>query len=110
MTESWNGVGVFEGREGEGRSCFSCAGGVDDEFLFVPALVEVAEAVVFESGGAALGAVDLEVSAAGNVEAERLGEFVGFGFWDGFMHGWSPSGRWSFVVDRRRVQPLAVGL
>jgi hypothetical protein len=46
----------------------------------VPLLVEEAEAVIFESGGAALGAVDLEVSAAGDVQAEGAGEFVGFGF------------------------------
>ena len=71
-------LAVFEDGERESGSGFSCAGGVDDQFLFVPALVEVAEAVVFESGGAALGAVDLEVSAAGDVEVEGLGEFVAF--------------------------------
>jgi hypothetical protein len=43
-------------------------------------LVEVAEAVIFESGGAAPGAVDLEVSAAGDVQTEWASEFVGFGF------------------------------
>ena len=53
----------------------------------MPLLVEVAEAVVFESGGAALGAVDLEVAAAEDVQAERAGEFVRFGFFGGFMHG-----------------------
>jgi hypothetical protein len=46
----------------------------------VPLLVEEAEAVVFERGGAALGAVDLEVAAARDVQAEGTGEFVGFGF------------------------------
>jgi len=79
------GVGVFEDGEGESFSTPTQRtprwvghppGGVDDEFLFVPALVEITEAVVFESGGAALGAVDLEVSAALDVEAERLSEFV----------------------------------
>ena len=60
----------------------------------MPLLVEVAEAVVFESGGAALGAIDLEVAAAGDVQAEGAGEFVGFGFGllRGFMHGYTPPG------------------
>ena len=50
--------------------------------------------MVFESGGAALGAVDLEVAAAGNVQAEGAGEFVGFGFGllRGFTHGYTPPG------------------
>jgi hypothetical protein len=66
--------------------------GVDDELALVPLLVEIAEAVVFESGRAALGAIDLEVSAAGDVQAEGAGEFVGlvFGFLRGSMHGYTP--------------------
>ena len=51
----------------------------------MPLLVEEAEAVIFEGGGAALGAVDLEMAAARDVEAEGAGEFVGFGF--GLLRG-----------------------
>jgi hypothetical protein len=53
----------------------------------VPLLVEVAEAVIFEGGGAALGAVDLEMAAAGDVQAEGASEFVGLGFLYALMHG-----------------------
>ena len=60
----------------------------------MPLLVEEAEAVIFESGRAALGAVDLEVAAARDVQAEGAGEFVGFGFGllRGSMHGYTPPG------------------
>ena len=60
----------------------------------MPLLVEEAEAVIHQGGGAALGAVDLEVAAAGNVQAEGAGEFVGFGFGllRGFTHGYTPPG------------------
>jgi len=53
----------------------------------VPLLVKEAEAVVFEGGGAALGAVDLEVAAAGDVQAEGIRELVGFGSLWQFTHG-----------------------
>jgi hypothetical protein len=48
-------VCVFEDRERDCRSDFSCAGGVDDELALVPLLVEVAEAVVFEKRGSRTG-------------------------------------------------------
>ena len=87
-------VGVFEHGEGDAGSRSSGAGRVDDELALVPLLVEVAEAVVLEGGGAALGAVDLEMAAAGDVQAEGAGELVGFGF--GLlrrsMHGYTPPG------------------
>ena len=54
----------------------------------MPLLVEEAEAVIFEGGGAALGTVDLEMAAARDVEAEGAGEFVGFGF--GLLRGSIP--------------------
>jgi hypothetical protein len=38
----------------------------------VPAQMEVAEALFLEGGRATLGAVDLEVAAAGDVQAEGL--------------------------------------
>jgi hypothetical protein len=73
MTESW--MALASSRTGrEKLALVSCTGGVDDEFLFVPALVEEAEAPVFESGGAALGAVNLwkEMSCRQNLEKQRL--------------------------------------
>jgi hypothetical protein len=87
-------VGVFEHWQGDARSGFAGAGGIDEELALVPLLVEVAEAVIFESGGAALGAVDLEVAAARDVQAEGAGELVGFGFGllRRIMHGYTPPG------------------
>jgi hypothetical protein len=94
-----DGVGVFEHGQGDaGRPDPSGASRVDEELALVPALMEVAEALFLEGGRATLGAVDLEVAAAGDVQAEGAGEFVGFGLLfrmgllRGSMHGYTAPG------------------
>jgi hypothetical protein len=98
MTESWMALASSS----TGRVMLAArtllARAVDEELALVPALMEVAEALFLEGGRATLGAVDLEVAAAGDVQAEGAGEFVGFGLLfrmgllRGSMHGYTAPG------------------
>src|SRR5439155_18339479 len=70
-----DGVGIFEDGEGDTCSYPSGAGRIDEELALVPLLVEEVEAVILQGGGAALGAVDFQVAAARDIQAEGAGEF-----------------------------------